>query len=137
MIAKAQPIGTPFVKSMEQLLDIKQNRWPPCLHQSQKNGVNSALAHKPGATHTTQQTNGVNAMTESRTTYLGFTIWPVLNDDDQTIIDYYDIHQRGDTRGEGEPIASFNTRTECAAWIRHEANDLRFIHALDNMRIKP
>lgn len=99
--------------------------------------MNSALAHKPGATHTTQRTNGVNAMTESRTTYLGFTIWPVLNDDDQTIIDYYDIHPRNDERGEGEPIASFGTRTECAAWIRHEANDLRFINALDNMRIKP
>ncbi len=76
------------------------------------------------------------AMAESRTKYLGFTIWPILNDDDPTIIDYYDIHQRNDERGEGDPIASFSTRTECAAWIRRESNDLKFINALDNMRIK-
>lgn len=74
-------------------------------------------------------------MSESRIKYLGFTIYPILNDDDPTIIDYYDIHPRNDERGEGDPVASFGTRTECAAWIRHEANDLRFIQALDNMRI--
>lgn len=59
------------------------------------------------------------------TKYLGFTIWPVLNDDDETVADYYDIHVRGDDRGEGEPLVAFGTRAECAAWIRKEARDAK------------
>ena len=71
-------------------------------------------------------------MTTTKTTitkYLGFTIWPVLSDDDSTHVDYYDIHERGDEHGEGEPINMFGTRAECAAWIRAEARNL----ALDKL----
>ena len=74
-------------------------------------------------------------MIESPTKYLGFIIWPVLNDD-HTEVDYYDIHERGDVHGEGNPINTFGTRSECAAWIRREVKDLRFINALENMSLK-
>jgi len=63
------------------------------------------------------------------TKYLGFTIWPVLNDTDTTRVDYYDIHARGDEHGEGEPINMFGTRAECLTWIRAEARSL----ALDEL----
>jgi hypothetical protein len=59
------------------------------------------------------------------TNYLGFTIWAVLNDDEPSTVDYYDIHMRGDQHGEGDPIACFTTRPECAAWIRKEARDAK------------
>lgn len=63
------------------------------------------------------------------TVYHGFTIWPVLNDNDTTRVDYFDIHARGDEHGEGEPINMFGTRAECAAWIRAEARSI----ALDEL----
>jgi len=63
------------------------------------------------------------------TKHLGFTIWPVLSDDDSTQVDYSDIHARGDEHGEGEPINMFGTRSECLTWIRAEARSI----ALDEL----
>lgn len=55
------------------------------------------------------------------TTYLSFTIWPILNDDNESVVDYYDIHAPGCTTSDGIVIESFGTRAECSQWIRKEA----------------
>jgi hypothetical protein len=63
-------------------------------------------------------------------TYQGFTLWPVLDDDDR--LDYWDVHDPLDPRGEGDPLAEgLATLAEARAWVRAEVKERRWIIALD------
>lgn len=68
-------------------------------------------------------------MTSPRT-YFGFTLWPVL-DDDTGRVDYWDVHDRGDTDGEGDPIASlFSTCEQAKTWVRKERKERASLRSL-------
>lgn len=71
--------------------------------------------------------------TPSPQTYRRHLIWPVLNDDTNTV-DYYDIHGPEDHNGNGEPIAeAINTIAEAKQWINERIHDERMIAALDRL----
>lgn len=63
-------------------------------------------------------------------TYFGYTLWSVL-DDETGELDYWDIHDPDDPRGEGDPLAEgFTTLTEAQEWVRHDLCEKRVIALL-------
>lgn len=64
--------------------------------------------------------------------FMGYTLWPVLDDAGQ--IEYWDVHDLDDELGEGDPV-SFGHSTEAAAkvWVRQTVKEDRFIASLDRL----
>jgi len=75
----------------------------------------------------------VEAVVTSPHTYFGYTLWPVLDDDTGHVM-FWDVHDRNDTNGNGEPIGSlFATIEDAKTWVRKWRRDEAFIRALDRL----
>ena len=63
--------------------------------------------------------------------YHRFWLWPVY-DDDTGRLDYWDIHEPTDPRGEGNPIAEgLSTKADAQAWIRQHLRDTALERTLE------
>ena len=64
--------------------------------------------------------------------FMGYTLFPVL-DDDTGALDYWDVHDKDDPKGEGEPLAfGFPTLIDAKQWVRQWAAEEHFINNLLN-----
>lgn len=75
-------------------------------------------------------------MKTSPTLFRGFTIYPVLNDVDENLVDYYDVHEIGDEHGEGEPLAMFGTKKECQVFISDIIRSRSYLKAIEGAFFK-
>lgn len=63
--------------------------------------------------------------------FFGYWLWPVL-DDETGALDYWDIHEHDDARGEGQPLAEgLSTLDDAKDWVRVRRHEDAFIRALD------
>ena len=75
-------------------------------------------------------------MKTSPTLFRGFTIYPILNDDDQNVVDYYDVHEIGDEHGEGEPLAMFGTKQEAQVFVSDIIRSRQYLKAIESAFFK-
>ena len=69
----------------------------------------------------------------SATMFEGFTIHPILNDDDPTVVDHYGIHEGNDIHGEYPPLAMFANKQECEMLILEMVRMDKYLTALDDI----